>query len=86
MKDQYGNAVPNDLVLLPNYTHLDEERKKVFEADWYDIDGIIWVSAKAIDYLSESDVEDSGINISGEIMYVDHCLKRGNEIDGFYHA
>lgn len=97
MKDQYGEQVPDDLVLLPEIEHLDEsEIKKVVNADWYKVwtafEGIpfLMVSAKAIDYLSENNLIDSiGADVRiTEMLRVNDVLKRWDTEygDGFYHA
>lgn len=88
MKDQYDNDVPSDLVLLPNIEDLTEEGAIVIDiADWYEADGILMASAKAIHYLSEDDPLDAGVDLSKcEIMFVNGILHRYNIIDGFYHA
>jgi hypothetical protein len=78
----------NYLVIIPDYNDLSiEEVGKVFDADWYEADGIILVDAVEVNYLSEDDPIDVGIDLSAtEIVAIADCLKRGNEIDGFYHA
>ena len=89
MKDQYDRDVPNDLVILPNINDLDREGFEIVVGnDWYEINGILMASAKAIEYLSEADPLDAGIDLSKYdiIDYVANALKRWNEIDGFYHA
>lgn len=89
MLDQDGNFVPDDLVLMPNHNDLDDESiDLVYRSAWYKYKGILLVSAKETDYLSEDTIEDAGESLEGitEIMKVDDCLKRGNEDDGFYHA
>jgi hypothetical protein len=86
MLDQYGNNVPDDLVLMPIFSWLtDEEVNLVFDADWYECDKLLFVSAWEIDYLSEASIGEIVKNIN-KITKVNDCLKRGNEDDGFYHA
>lgn len=76
------------LVIIPDYEDLSiEEVDKVFDVDWYEADGIILVDAREIDYLSEASPEDAGIDLANvEIVRINDVLKRGNVIDGFYHA
>lgn len=90
MRDQYGNEVPDDLVVLdlePSEL-LSCELKKVGLADWYKVDGVILVSYRAVDGLTETDPVDAGIelNQSTEILYINQVLHRWNGSDGFYHA
>ena len=90
MKDQFDNDVPNDLVVLSGENPADmtlEMLEAVDRADWYEVDGVLLVSAAAVPGL-ESDPLDSGITLTEttEVLYVGHILKRWNEIDGFYHA
>jgi hypothetical protein len=88
MKDQYDNDIPNDLVLIPDINGLDETQiKMVDDATWYEQNGVIMVSAKEIDFLSEDDPIDAGIILTdGEIFEVNYILHRYNRMDGFYHA
>jgi len=87
-KDQCGNPIPKDLVLLPTLAELSAENiDKVFAADWYEANGVLMASAKKIKGLSEDDPADADVDLkTAEILYVAHALKRGNEEDGFYHA
>lgn len=92
MLDQYGNAVPADLDILPGYEELIQaERQIVFAADWYEVDGVLLAplrnTAIAADMAKELFPEDDDGNLIGVgVLHVDDCLKRGNAIDGFYHA
>jgi hypothetical protein len=77
MKDQYGQEVPNDLVVLPfgfepgdgpiRGDMVDPEDIDVMcRADWYEVDDgypIILVSYLAIQGLSETDPLDCGIDL-----------------------
>lgn len=75
------------LVVLPNPNDLDiEDINKILDADWYEVDGVLLANCEAINFLSEAGPEDAGIGISGQVVRIDDCLKRCNEIDGFYHA
>ncbi|HUW45771.1 MAG TPA: hypothetical protein VMW50_08245 [Dehalococcoidia bacterium] len=90
MQDQYGQNIPDDLVRIPDYTHLiDEEIKLVANADWYEVfladdRTLLCVSARAIDYLSEEG--DFSHCCIAEILRVNDVLKRWSEEDGFYSA
>ncbi len=88
MKDQYGNPVPTDLVLLPDFSDLTEqETDLIFRADWYECERVLMASFKAIGELSEDDPIDAGVDLRcAQVFKVDDCLKRGNGEDGFYHA
>jgi len=94
MDDQYGNKIPDDLVLIPNIRHLTEIGvKKVCNVDWYDVivdmgDNeqctLLCVSAKAILHLSD----DVPFGEVIEVLAVNDVLKRWDveSGDGFYHA
>ena len=91
MRDQCGNPVPDDLVLLPDYGDLDDAgRARVDAANWYvpagELSGPIMASAGALFFLSEDDPEDAGVDVSAGVLYVAAALHRGNAADGFYHA
>jgi len=88
--DQFDMPIPDDLVVMPTIEYLtDEDIRLIDITDWYDADGILLVSAKAIKYLSEDSFEDTtGRNLSDidEILHVSPALHRWNYEDGFYHA
>jgi hypothetical protein len=87
--DDRGEPLPADLVLLPNPKDLDEaDFEKVMGAAWWEIDGVLCASAEAIDYLSEDDPLDAGVDVgkAKSVCYIPNILHRGNEVDGFYHA
>ena len=86
--DQYGDTIPNDLVIIPNLTYLsNEDVDTVDKARWYDCKGIILVSAKEINYIDTVSPLDAGIDVEDEdIYYIGTCLHRFSEVDGFYHA
>lgn len=91
LKDQYGGRVPDDLVVLEGYPQDFDERhlRLIDRANWYEVDGIILVSAREVDYLSEDDPLDADIDLSKpgiEINRIADALKRMSEEDGFYHA
>ncbi len=49
MKDQYGDDVPNDLVLFPNIKDLtDHDIEIVDQASWYIAKEVMLISASAI--------------------------------------
>lgn len=89
--DQYGGRVPDDLVVLGRHPQDFDERhlRLIDRASWYEVGGIILVSAREVDYLSEDDPLDSGIDLSKpeiEIGRIADALKRMSDQDGFYHA
>lgn len=91
LKDQYGNPVPDDLVVLSRekpqeFTELGLTLMDA--ADWYEVDGILLVSAKAVQSFLEVDPLDCGLKLSqrSQVFAVHSCLHRWNEEDGFYHA
>ena len=100
MKDQYGEKVPNDLVVITDINPDDlteKELKRVTKADWYIAgDGtrrfsgyILLASFKAIGDLTEFDPLDAGIDLKDkgvEILRVAAPLKRWSAEDGFYTA
>jgi len=93
MLDQYDNKVPGDLVVLDlDIVELSEEELHlVTNADWYEIRGNfgwspILVSAKAIDYLTETSLADVGLDANMKIDRIAELLKRWSKEDGFYHA
>lgn len=89
MKTQYGEDVPDDLVLLPNPKDLmDLDLRVILAAEWYEYQGILLVSGSAIDWFSEGDPLDAGLDLSAleEIDRVAESLKRFSREDGFYHA
>lgn len=82
-------GTPDDLVIIPNLGDLSEDDIKLVDSvDWYEPDGggPILVSAKAINYLSEADPADAGVDISGGVQLIDQVLHRWSQEDGFYHA
>lgn len=78
------------LIILPHPNDLDiKDIDRILDADWYEVDGVLMADCEAINFLSEAGPEDAGIDICfrGEsVVKIDDCLKRYNEIDGFYHA
>lgn len=76
--DQYGNAVPEDLVLLPDAMVEDVEKgsalmmpamdeqdlAQVMDSDWYEINGVLAMSAKDLPEGWEgSDLADAGVSM-----------------------
>jgi hypothetical protein len=91
MNDQYGNPIPDDLVVLSgeNPQEMTELGLTLVDAaDWYEVDGILLVSAKSVQYFLETDPIDCGVRLTprSKVYAVDYCLHRWNEEDGFYHA
>lgn len=91
MLDQYGNAVPADLVVLPDHCLLRPfERESILSADWYEVDGVLLYADTA--GIGGDDPEDAGLavdadgNITRPVLKVDDRLKRGSNADGWYHA
>ena len=91
MKDQYGDDVPGDLVVLDNSEeHNVYGLEAIDVADWYEASthrGIILVSAKVTQ--TETDPSDVGIDLAApnlEIYLIDRPLHRYSVEDGFYHA
>lgn len=89
MKDQFGSDVPNDLVVLDNPGDNQQLVEAALDANctWYLAnDRVILVSFAEYPF-SETDPEDAGVHLeSADIYQIAHCLKRYNEVDGFYHA
>jgi hypothetical protein len=87
MKDQYGEDIPNDLVLMPSIESLNEEELKIVDnANWYEQNKVLMVSAKEINYLSEDDILNADITLKEDkIFYIAFILHRFDE-NGFYHA
>ena len=92
LKDQYGERVPDDLVVLSGRSPQEfsrEHLRMIERASWYDVDGVILVSAREVDYYPEDDPIDAGIDLSDpkvEIGRIADALKRMSDQDGFYHA
>ena len=88
--NQYGRALPDDLVALPVIENLSKEDIEIVAAaDWYEPeDGhALLASVKEINFLSEIDPLDVGIDIKTDKLYlIEPVLHRYNEEDGFYHA
>lgn len=92
MIDQYGNAVPADLTVLPPFEHLDDaERAIVFHSDWWEANGVLlWFDEAGIGGDDPRDaglqVDEDGNLIGCEVLRVDDCLHRGSDKEGWYHA
>lgn len=99
--DQYAQNIPNDLVTVPDIEVLDENGIKIIEsARWYVAhfpnghQSCILVSAKEIQYLSEDDPIDSGIDLNDPEIRIDfiqdflkrHSVQGVRGKRGFYHA
>ena len=100
MKDQYGQEIPDDLVVvdfgfepgeLINFIREPEEVQIISKADWYEVEGypLILASAEQIQYLCETDPLDCGYPDNWKtipIGRIANILKRWGPEDGFYHA
>jgi hypothetical protein len=88
--DQYGNPIPTDLIVLSGEDPADFNSatlERIDKADWYEAEGVLLVSARAIGYAFEGSPLDAGLDLDKtEIFYVDFCLHRWSSEDGFYHA
>ena len=88
MKDQHGNIVPEDLVSLSSGPDrfTEEELKIIDNARWYEVQhywGVdLAVSFSEVDGLIDEPLGDTPISAN----YIDQCLHRYSEEDGFYHA
>jgi hypothetical protein len=93
--DQYGEIIPNDLVVIPPISGLDlKEIELIDDLEWYEVEGYdyIFVSESQMvpirypldDLATLKDVviDETGINI----LKVDQYLHRWGLQDGFYHA
>ena len=88
--DQYNRPVPADLLTPPSILFLDEKEIDIINSlDWYECEGVILIPDNEI---GGEDPQDSGIevdqdgNVVGEILLIDQCLHRFNQVDGWYHA
>ena len=88
MKDQYGNAVPADLVVLPDFWILTpEEVEKINDMDWYECKGVLLLSR---DDYGGDDPQDVGLevdpdgNLTAQVTKLDRACHRYSEADGFY--
>lgn len=90
MKDQYGQAVPADLVVIPAFNLLnDAEVALIDRLDWYECKGILLVPENEAGGDDPRDVGlqvDQDGNLTAEVKKVDRILHRYNQQDGFYHA
>jgi len=91
LKDQYGDRVPDDLVVLGGrpQDYGEGSLRLIERANWYEADGVILVSAREVNYASETDPLDADVDLSKpgvEIFRIADALKRWSEEDGFYHA
>ena len=98
--DQYGEAVPWDLVVVIWKTEMAQaEVEDILAADWYTAEGHvgIMVSADAIRQIVDgwdnkgltrafNDPQDCEINPGIQINRIADCLHRWSPEDGFYHA
>lgn len=102
MKDQYGQAVPADLVVLPvgaapgegviGFDPMDpEDVELITAANWYELagqEGLILASYEAINGFGSIPL-DCGLDLAAlgiKINRIADPLKRYSWEDGFYHA
>jgi hypothetical protein len=89
MKDQYGNPVPGDLIVLTGETpgdFTDFALKLIDDADWYEVNGFLLVSSKAVQHCFDGDPIDAGLDLrKAKVLYVASCLHRWDD-ELFYHA
>ena len=102
MKDQYGQPIPADLVVLPfgaasgegviGFDPVDPEDVEIITAaDWYEVagqEGLILASYEAINGFGSIPL-DCGIDLTTpgiQISRIADPLKRYSLEDGFYHA
>ncbi len=93
LKDQYGNNIPRNLVLLDSYDMPDpyDIQTVLNDVDWYEANGIILVSYEQLRNHGIPDLEtdplDIDINVNtAKIVKIDDCLKRWSAEEGFSHA
>lgn len=91
MNDQYGDKVPDDLVLIYDIDFTPDEIMLIDNADWYEVNlyhhpGLLCISAKAIDYLFNDNPAKEFNSKIKTVNYVGKVLHRYNKQDGFYHA
>jgi hypothetical protein len=96
MKDQYGNAVPDDLVLLDCAVEQldDAEIAAVDGLDWYELNGSFWrpilvgwsAFERALPGVDALGIDEYDIDLALGVSYIDAVLHRWNDEDGFYHA
>ncbi|MFA5385555.1 MAG: hypothetical protein WC364_13045 [Eubacteriales bacterium] len=90
MKDQYGQAIPADLKIIPEIGNLTQDEIILIDnLDWYEMDGFILVPENEVggdDPLDAGLAVDKDGNMMGKVMKIDQVLHRYNKADGFYHA
>ena len=87
MKDQFGNDVPNDLVVVDSgHFVTKDDIAVILEKNWYECNGFILISSENLDESLYLLPEDCDLEIKEPIYYIGNILKRWNPIDGFYHA
>lgn len=94
-QDQYGDVVStDDLCPIPTRASLTEaEIDLVAAAQWYTIDalpGSVFVRRSELGHAIELEdpFGDLGefIETGAKLLLIAEPLKRGNQVDGFYHA
>lgn len=87
MKDQFGNEVPDDLVVIDSGQYADERAVEIIMAcDWYECNGYIMASASKLDEALYCQPEDCDLELKEPIYRIADGLKRWGKYDGFYHA
>ncbi len=88
MRDQYGNAVPADLVVLPEFWILTPAEVEIVDKmDWWECKGVLLVEPNEF---SEGDPQDYGLkvdpdgNLTAQVTKLDLACHRYSEADGFY--
>jgi len=85
LHDQYDEPVDTDaLAALPPYEELTpEDIKVVLDAPWYEVHGLLL--AILPEELSWND-SDEPLDSDTEILQIADPLKRGDRLNGWYHA
>lgn len=89
--DQYGNEIPEELVVLDNdiSRYTDDEIQQIVQARWYETEKrhcILIPQSEAPDWIETRPI-DAEVDMKVDALYfIDDVLKRWSEEDGFYHA
>lgn len=90
LRDQHGDPVPNDLVVL-DLVPADlyaPELARVVACAWYEVNGVLLASFEELGGLIETNPVDVGIDLDApgtEVLFVARSLHRWDE-EHFYHA
>lgn len=89
-KDQYGNPIPDDLVVLSGENPADltdHALRLIANADWYEASSVMLVPASQVENFLEAEPVDAGVDLAQvTVSKIADFLKRWNDVDGFYHA